>query len=71
MPLQSMISEPALERVSITAEKQGHAGARELVTYFVGQGVGLVESVRTSRAIVQEFREEFAEAVGDIEAFLA
>lgn len=70
MPLQSMISEPALERVSIAADK-GHAGARELVTYFVGQGVGLVESVRTSRAIVQEFREEFAEAVGDIEAFLA
>ncbi len=70
MPLQSMVSEPALQRASDAADK-GHPGARELVTYFVGQGVGLVESVRSARSVVQEFREDFAEAVGDIEAFMA
>ena len=70
MPLQSMISEPALQKATAAAES-GNAGARELVTYFVGQGVGLVERVRSARSVVQDFREEFAEAVGDIETFVA
>ena len=43
MPLQSMISEPALRRVDAAAAG-GHAGATRLATYFVGQGVGLLHS---------------------------
>ncbi|GGC87353.1 NAD(P)H-dependent flavin oxidoreductase [Chelatococcus reniformis] len=66
MPLQSMISEPALQKATAAAER-GVAGGRELVTYFVGQGVGLVENVRSARAVVQDFREEFAEALGDLD----
>ena len=46
----------------------GNAGARELVSYFVGQGVGLVEQVRSSRQVVQDFREEFIDAVGGLMA---
>ncbi len=38
MPLQSLISEPAMAKVSKLAEG-GHEGAKELATYFVGQGV--------------------------------
>jgi NAD(P)H-dependent flavin oxidoreductase YrpB (nitropropane dioxygenase family) len=38
------------------------------VTYFVGQGVGLVDSVKSCRTVVQEFMEEFAEAVADLNA---
>ncbi len=41
----------------------GNEEARELVSYFVGQGVGLVEAERSCRQVVQDFREEFAEAV--------
>jgi len=66
MPLQSLISEPALYAAHRAAER-GNAQARELVSYFVGQGVGLVDSVKSSRAVVREFMEEFAEALTDIQ----
>lgn len=62
MPLMGMVSEPAFHRIERAAEA-GNADARELVSYFVGQGVGLVEEVRPARAVVQSFREEFVEAV--------
>jgi NAD(P)H-dependent flavin oxidoreductase YrpB (nitropropane dioxygenase family) len=67
MPFQTMLSEPALYAVQRAAER-GNPGARELVTYFVGQGVGLVEGIKSSRAVVQEFMEEFAEALADMQA---
>lgn len=67
MPLQTLISEPALYAAQKAAEN-GNAKARELVTYFVGQGVGLVDSVKTSRTVVREFMEEFAEAMADMQA---
>jgi NAD(P)H-dependent flavin oxidoreductase YrpB (nitropropane dioxygenase family) len=66
MPLQSLISEPALE-VAQRAAARGNAKARELVTYFVGQGVGLVDSVKTCRTVVNEFMQEFAEALSDMQ----
>ena len=66
MPFQSLISEPALRAAQRAAEK-GNKDARELVTYFVGQGVGLVDSVKSSRTVVQEFMEEFAEALGEMQ----
>lgn len=62
MPLMGMVSEPAFARIERAAEA-GHPEARELVSYFVGQGVGLVEEVRPARAVVHAFREEFVEAV--------
>ncbi|RYX88268.1 MAG: nitronate monooxygenase, partial [Bradyrhizobiaceae bacterium] len=33
------------------------------VSYFVGQGVGLIDSVKSAGAVVQEFKQDFAEAV--------
>ena len=67
MPLQSLISEPALHAADLAAER-GNAKAREMVTYFVGQGVGLVDSVKSTRAVVKEFMEEFVEAISDMNA---
>jgi NAD(P)H-dependent flavin oxidoreductase YrpB (nitropropane dioxygenase family) len=69
MPFQTMLSEPALAAAQRAAEK-GNPKARELVTYFVGQGVGLVDSIKSSRTVVQEFMEEFAEALGDLQAII-
>ncbi|MGE0681004.1 MAG: nitronate monooxygenase [Candidatus Binatia bacterium] len=66
MPLQSLISEPALAAAQRAAEN-GNQQARELVSYFVGQGVGLVDSVKSSRTVVREFMEEFAEALADMQ----
>ncbi|MBS0284675.1 MAG: nitronate monooxygenase [Proteobacteria bacterium] len=62
MPFQSLISEPAIRAADRAAEK-GDAAAREMVTYFVGQGVGLVDQVRGAGQVVQDFKMEFAEAL--------
>ena len=67
MPLMGMVSEPAFARIEREAAS-GNKGANELVSYFVGQGVGLVEQVRSSRQVVQDFREEFLDAIGSLAA---
>jgi NAD(P)H-dependent flavin oxidoreductase YrpB (nitropropane dioxygenase family) len=69
MPMQSLISEAAL-RSADRAAAAGNAKARELVTYFVGQGVGLIDSVRSAGAVVQDFKTEFLEAVEHMNALL-
>src|SRR5215472_10026650 len=53
------------------AAAAGNARARDLVSYFVGQGVGLIDSVKSAGAVVQEFKEEFAEAVEHMNALVA
>lgn len=69
MPLMGMVSEPSFQRIE-KAVLGGNEAARDLVSYFVGQGVGLVDQVRSARAVVQDFREEFAEAVMGLNAAL-
>ena len=49
--------------LSISYDIITHAQARDLVSYFVGQGVGLIDSVKSAGAVVQEFKEDFADAV--------
>lgn len=61
MPLQQLISEPALSRIGQLAEG-GHGGAKQLATYFVGQAVGLMNTPTSSRQVVYDFMEDFAEA---------
>ncbi len=65
MPVMSMLCEPAFRRIDKAAEA-GNPKARELVTYWVGQGVGLVDGIKSAGAVVQEFREEFADALTDM-----
>ncbi len=61
MPLQTMVSEPALKMVTDQAAI-GHKGAKQLETYWVGQGIGLVTETLTAGQTVQKFKEEFLEA---------
>ena len=61
LPLQSMISEPVLRRIDKLAEG-GHPGAQQLATYFVGQGVGLMNKVKPAREVVLEFIEDYLTA---------
>ncbi|WP_256806403.1 nitronate monooxygenase [Bradyrhizobium sp. Bra64] len=70
MPLQSIISRDAFNSID-RAAASGNARARDLVSYFVGQGVGLIDSVRSAGAVVQEFKEDFAEAVEHMNALVA
>ena len=65
MPLQGLLSEPAMARVNKAAEG-GNAKARNLVSYFVGQGVGLVEDIPSCRQVVAGFMAEFADALDDM-----
>jgi NAD(P)H-dependent flavin oxidoreductase YrpB (nitropropane dioxygenase family) len=69
MPLMSLVSEGALRSVNRAADA-GNPKAREMVTYFVGQGVGLIDSVRSAGQVVQEFKQEFLEAIEDMNALL-
>jgi NAD(P)H-dependent flavin oxidoreductase YrpB (nitropropane dioxygenase family) len=67
MPLQSLLAGPAMKRID-AAVAAGNDKARALVNYYVGQGVGLVEEVRSCRSVVQDFMTEFAEALEDLQA---
>ena len=69
MPLQSIISRDAFSSID-RAAAAGNAQARDLVSYFVGQGVGLIDSVKSAGAVVQEFKEDFIEAVEHMNALV-
>ncbi len=69
MPLMSLVSEDALRSVE-RAAAAGNDKAREMVTYFVGQGVGLIESVRSAGQVVQDFKSEFLDAVEHMNGLL-
>ena len=56
-----MLVEPALRRIDKLAAG-GHPGAQALATYFVGQGVGLMNAVRPAREVVREFIEDYLTA---------
>lgn len=68
MPLQSMVSEPALGKVAKLAEA-GHEGARQLATYWVGQGVGMMTQSLSSRQVVYDFMEDFLAANERLQGF--
>ena len=61
MPLQPMVAEPALQKVNKLAAG-GHEGAKDLATYWVGQGVGLMNQSISASDVVQEFKEDFVNA---------
>ena len=70
MPLQPMVAEPALQKVNKLAEG-GHVGARDLSTYWVGQGVGLMNASISASDVVQEFKEDFISAYERLTNFVS
>ncbi|HVX68167.1 MAG TPA: nitronate monooxygenase family protein [Mycobacteriales bacterium] len=71
MPLQSMLVADAQVRIARDARTAG-SGAEQLATYFVGQGVGLMDRVKPAREVVEEMvagylevAERFASQVAD------
>ena len=65
MPLMGVLVEPVLQQINRAASK-GSPQARELVTYFVGQGVGLIDGVKSATRVVQDSKEDFAEAMSTV-----
>jgi NAD(P)H-dependent flavin oxidoreductase YrpB (nitropropane dioxygenase family) len=61
MPLQGLISRPALARIDKLATS-GHEGAQRLATYYVGQAVGLMNTEQSARSVVYDFMKDYADA---------
>ncbi|MFN2258686.1 MAG: NAD(P)H-dependent flavin oxidoreductase [Parasphingopyxis sp.] len=61
MPLQSLVAEPALARIDKLSQG-GHEGATALATYWVGQGVGLMNESISAGQVVQQFKQDFIAA---------
>jgi NAD(P)H-dependent flavin oxidoreductase YrpB (nitropropane dioxygenase family) len=70
MPLQSLVSEPPLRLVDKLSQGN-HEGAKQLATYWVGQGVGLMNETMSAGAVVQKFKEDFLAAYERLGGFLA
>jgi len=58
MPLQTMLTARAQQRINRNAGTGG-VGARQLATYFVGQGVGLLDRVRPARQVVEQMVTDY------------
>jgi len=69
MPLQSLVSEPALRKIDKLSEG-GHEGAKHLATYWVGQGVGLMNEAMGAGQVVQEFKEDWIAACERLNGFI-
>ena len=61
MPLQGVLAGAAFRKIDKLAQAD-HPGARQLVNYYVGQGVGLMNETVSARSVVYEFMEDFADA---------
>jgi NAD(P)H-dependent flavin oxidoreductase YrpB (nitropropane dioxygenase family) len=68
LPMQGIISGAAMPSVNQTAEA-GNAHGRELVSYFAGQGIGLVDDIPNCRQVVAAFMTELAAALEDMRHF--
>jgi hypothetical protein len=68
MPLQSLVSEPALGRIDKLAEAGG-SKAQSLNTYWVGQGVGLMNQSSSAKQVVYDFMSDFLDASDRLNEF--
>jgi NAD(P)H-dependent flavin oxidoreductase YrpB (nitropropane dioxygenase family) len=68
-PYMGLLSEPAFARIDAAAARHPRT-AEALVSYWVGQGVGLLDGVKSARDVVREFQEEFAEAILELPELL-
>lgn len=67
LPLQLILSEPVLRRLDVLAE-HGDPGARALASYWVGQGVGMMNRVRPVREVILEMAEDYVDALDRVHA---
>lgn len=58
MPLQTMLVAQAQQRISRSAAA-ADSGANDLATYFVGQGVGLMDKIRPARQVVEDMVTDY------------
>ncbi|MDP6374437.1 MAG: nitronate monooxygenase family protein [Pseudomonadales bacterium] len=69
MPLQGLVSGPALVKIDRLA-LAGDPGAKALSTYWVGQGVGLMNETIGARTVVYDFMQDWAAAAERLSALM-
>jgi NAD(P)H-dependent flavin oxidoreductase YrpB (nitropropane dioxygenase family) len=69
MPLQTMLTAGAQQRITRSSAREG-SGAQQLATYFVGQGVGLLDRIRPAKEVVADMVAEYLEVAGRFAAQL-
>lgn len=69
IPLQTLLTTSAQQRINRNALLAG-SGGRELATYFVGQVVGSMNTVRPTRQVVLDMVEEYIDTVTGLAAQL-
>jgi NAD(P)H-dependent flavin oxidoreductase YrpB (nitropropane dioxygenase family) len=69
MPIQPLLVGDAMARIHRVASKEG-TGANDLVTYFVGQVVGSMNSVKPTRRVVLEMVEEFIDTIERLDSLV-
>ena len=62
MPFQHLLTDRAFQQATKAAET-GNKKAAAIVSEGVGQGIGMIDTVKSCRAVVLEFMEDFAEAL--------
>ena len=67
MPLQMIVAEAAMRHLSKHAES-GNEGAQQLVNYFVGQCVGMMNTIKPAKQVVYDMVEEFADSMERLSA---
>jgi hypothetical protein len=65
-----VISDTAMSKV-LKLANGGHEGAKGLASYFVGQGVGMMNVPMSTRETVKEFMEDYIAAVERLTASIA
>jgi hypothetical protein len=70
MPFQPLLTAAVMQRAIRSAEA-GNESARQLVNYYVGQGVGLLDGVKSARGVVQDFMEDYAAALERVQTLSA
>jgi NAD(P)H-dependent flavin oxidoreductase YrpB (nitropropane dioxygenase family) len=70
MPLQPLLVAEAIERID-RAASAGNDEAVRMANYFVGQVVGILDSVKPARQVVQEMVTEYVDTVQSMGTALA
>ncbi|MGH3304077.1 MAG: NAD(P)H-dependent flavin oxidoreductase [Streptosporangiaceae bacterium] len=70
MPLQTMLTASAQQRITRSSARDG-SGAQQLATYFVGQGVGLLDRIRPAKEVIADMIAEYLEVAGRFAAQLS
>ncbi len=69
MPMQPLLVQEAIERID-KAATSGNDGAKELANYFVGQVVGMLNSIKPTRQVVLDMIHEYVDTIQELQELL-